>query len=327
MSIQNGTDAAHISMLMGNSLTLQVANGNAFFFGLAMVVLASLCRLATEKKSLRLWMRVSAVVGATFIIASATPLSIWIYILWFAIFCLTFALPLRFRQAVIGATFVLVILSTLMWIHELGYRRSPMISVKRDQTIYVVGDSISAGIRSEKQPWPERLGNDYRLNVVNLAQAGATVESAIQQVQQIKRSNSVVIVEIGGNDFFGATKASEFANNLDHLVATLAAQGHTLAMFELPLLPFHNSFGSAQRTIATKYHVVLLPKTYMARILGRTGATIDGLHLSQSGHEAMAKMVYQTLQVETPSTPAETTALTTSSGQWAFAKTQLEKRA
>jgi lysophospholipase L1-like esterase len=50
--------------------------------------------------------------------------------------------------------------------------------------------------------------------------------------------------------------------------------------------------------LAAKYNVVLIPKTYMARVLGKPGATVDGLHLSPSGHEAMARSIYQLLKME-----------------------------
>jgi acyl-CoA thioesterase I len=283
---------------MGNFLTLQVANGNAFFVGLVVVIVASLYRLTTDSRRLQVWARISAVIGAAFIIASSTPASIWIYVLWFVFFALAFGLQQRLRHARVAATVLLILLSASMCVNELSYRRVPVIAVRPGQTIYVIGDSISAGIREEKQPWPEVLHRAYRLDVVNLAQAGATVETAVLQIQQIERSNCVVILEIGGNDFFGKRKASEFAAQLDRLLATLATQGHTMAMFELPLLPFQNAFGGAQRILAAKHHVVLLPKTYLARILGTSGATLDGLHLSQLGHEAMAKLIFRTLSVK-----------------------------
>jgi acyl-CoA thioesterase-1 len=231
-------------------------------------------------------------------IASATPLSIWIYLLWLTLFCAAFALPTRFPRPLVAATVGLITLSAIMWARELGYRRIPVIPVRDNQTIYIIGDSISAGIRNEKQPWPECLRRDYRLDVINLAQAGATVQSAVQQAQDVRKSNSVAIVEIGGNDFFSETKASDFARNLDQLLAILVKQKHTIAMFELPLLPFHNAFGDAQRMLAAKYNIVLIPKTYMASVLGKAGATVDGLHLSKSGHEAMARSIYQMLKLE-----------------------------
>jgi acyl-CoA thioesterase-1 len=285
---------------MTNFITMQVANGNAFFVGLIVVTVAALCSLATERRVWKVWTRISAVIGATFIVVSATPLSIWVYILWFVLFVFTFAPKKKFlsRRGVGAATLVLVLLSAIMSLHELSYRRAPVVRVNRAQTVYVIGDSISAGIREEKKPWPIVLRDRYRLEVVNLSQAGATTESALLQAQQIRRPNSLVIVEIGGNDFLGATKSSGFESNLQILLAALASQRHTITMFELPLFPFHNGFGSAQRLLAHKYGVVLLPKTYLAGILSAPGATIDGLHLSQSGHDAMAKLVYDTLHIE-----------------------------
>lgn len=62
-------------------------------------------------------------------------------------------------------------------------------------------------------------------------------------------------------------------------------------MFELPLCPFQNAYGEAQRSIAAKHHALLLPKRCFAAILGMKDGTIDGLHLSQQGHDAMARMI------------------------------------
>jgi lysophospholipase L1-like esterase len=69
-------------------------------------------------------------------------------------------------------------------------------------------------------------------------------------------------------------------------------------MFELPLIPFHNSFGTAQRSLAKKYHVTLLPKRFLTKIFGTVGGTLDGLHLSQSGHDALAAEIQGVFRVE-----------------------------
>jgi lysophospholipase L1-like esterase len=44
-------------------------------------------------------------------------------------------------------------------------------------------------------------------------------------------------------------------------------------------------------SFADKYGVALLPKRCFAGVLGRKDATLDGLHLSQTGHDAMAKVM------------------------------------
>lgn len=69
-------------------------------------------------------------------------------------------------------------------------------------------------------------------------------------------------------------------------------------MFELPLIPFHNSFGTAQRSLAKKYRVALLPKRFLTKVFGIAGGTLDGLHLSQAGHDALAGEIQGVIRVQ-----------------------------
>jgi acyl-CoA thioesterase-1 len=69
-----------------------------------------------------------------------------------------------------------------------------------------------------------------------------------------------------------------------------------VVMFELPLFPFRNSFGRTQRMLADKHNVILIPKTYLTKVFGLEGATVDGLHLSQTGNDALANLVFNLVQ-------------------------------
>jgi len=111
-------------------------------------------------------------------------------------------------------------------------------------------------------------------------------------------TSAIVILEIGGNDLIGETDAATFRNHLDLLVSSLRVQPHRVLMLELPLFPFQNAFGAAQRSIAAKYNASLLPKRCFAAVLGTENGTLDGLHLSQKGHEAMAKILVGVIQKE-----------------------------
>ena len=62
-------------------------------------------------------------------------------------------------------------------------------------------------------------------------------------------------------------------------------------MFELPLPPLHNGFGTAQRQLAAKYGVALIPKRPLTAVFGMKDGTVDGLHLSDAGHRALAQSV------------------------------------
>jgi hypothetical protein len=69
-------------------------------------------------------------------------------------------------------------------------------------------------------------------------------------------------------------------------------------MFELPLLPFWNSYGRDQRILAEKYDVELIPKICLVTAFAGKGNTIDGLHLTQKGHDGLAKSVSDLLKID-----------------------------
>lgn len=64
-------------------------------------------------------------------------------------------------------------------------------------------------------------------------------------------------------------------------------------MFELPLPPFCNEFGRAQRTVAAKHNVILIPKRVFLSVIAGSDSTLDSIHLSQSGHQFMADCVWR----------------------------------
>ena len=66
-------------------------------------------------------------------------------------------------------------------------------------------------------------------------------------------------------------------------------------MLELPLPPFANRFGMIQRH-AVEYQVILVPKRFFIEILTTTDATVDGVHLSRTGHFLMADAVWELIR-------------------------------
>jgi len=128
--------------------------------------------------------------------------------------------------------------------------------------------------------------------VVNLAQAGATVQSAKSQINGIIADHSLVIIEIGGNDLLGKTSASQFEFHFEGLIRSVKDKTGTIIMLELPLLPFRGEYGRIQRRLSQKYDIALIPKKYFAEVLFAPGATVDGIHLSASGHRKMADMIW-----------------------------------
>ena len=87
--------------------------------------------------------------------------------------------------------------------------------------------------RHEKT-WPTVLAQIANLDVVNLAQAGATTQSAMHKQGRSPPRIRFVILEIGGNDLLGDTTAAEFRDQLEKLLIKLAAADQALIMFDSP---------------------------------------------------------------------------------------------
>jgi acyl-CoA thioesterase-1 len=181
---------------------------------------------------------------------------------------------------------------------EFSYRLPPHLdNDARYDRLAVIGDSISAGlIGNGEDTWPKQFRKRYLDSVVDLSAPGATARSALRQAQSLNgRSDdrsTVVLIEIGGNDYFELVSPSDFANDLDRLLTELSRPNRQLVMLELPLPPFYNAYGRVQRELAAKHRVPLISKREFARVVFAPNATRDTVHLSETGHGLFADMVW-----------------------------------
>jgi acyl-CoA thioesterase-1 len=172
------------------------------------------------------------------------------------------------------------------------------IPVSQELPIVVIGDSLSAGINDGVDiPWPTRLDEIVSVRVSNNALAGATCRSAIKQLDSLP-NQCVVIVEIGGNDLLGGRSAADFRADLDELLTEIQSPEREVVMFELPLPPLFNGYGYAQRELAHKHNVELIPRRLLASVLFTKDATLDSIHLSNAGHRQLAERVANFLSLD-----------------------------
>jgi len=159
----------------------------------------------------------------------------------------------------------------------------------------VLGDSLSARETDPKlAPWPALL-IERGIEVTNLAQMGATERSARRQAALIPPNATLVLLLIGGNDVLGTTAAPQFDEDLRQLLDDAKAPGRAIILLELLLPPFCHAYGISQRRRAREAGSVLLSKRVLARVFARAENTVDGIHLSQSGHRALADEVVEAL--------------------------------
>jgi len=271
--------------------------------GMGLTLAAEGLLLRFRNPAARTALSVLAMIGIFLVLLSATPLPYWVYVMWtVSAFAGLMALN---REKVpgkgLGGLGGALIATTLgLCLAELPHHLAPKLTVPPDTTVYVIGDSISAGIGNKERCWPSILEEMTHLSVVNLAQAGATTDRALKQAQAIQHPASLVIVEIGGNDLLGDKDASTFETELDALLTLLRTDQHQVLVLELPLFPFRNAYGTAQRRIIIKHKSAMLPKRLFTQVLGTDHGTLDGLHLSQAGHHAMAALIADVLEKEWP---------------------------
>ena len=278
-----------------NALIHFFGSGLAFFVGIALIGGSLTIRISRWRR-FGTGATLLAVFGLFLVVLSAVPVPYWL--LGFGIVVTIIWLWLERRPENRGRREVRLAVAA-SWLTalaiEIPYQVVPTPPPVSHPRLFVIGDSVSAGMGTEKETWPRILASRHSIEVIDHSRMGATAASALQQAERLPDEGGVVLIEIGGNDLLGETSSSAFAEHLEQLLQRVCRQGRTIVMLELPLIPFANEFGRAQRRLAARYGVALVPRRIFADVLAGTDATIDSIHLSRNGHELMAEVVWRVI--------------------------------
>ncbi|MFA6240767.1 MAG: GDSL-type esterase/lipase family protein [Candidatus Hydrogenedentales bacterium] len=273
------------------------AGGGLFYPGLAACLVGLVVLRVTERGLYAAVARVFALIGALLVVLSAVPLPPWLYVVWAAsllVFFVNSAQVSKRAQRTSTTAFVACVVATVaLGTMEWPYRSLPSLPFKQAGTLYSIGDSLSMGADTMEGNWPALLAAKSGMSVKSFAFGGARLKSALSNAKRVESDASLVIVELGGNDIFYDTTSVDFAANLEAILSELKRQNAPLVLIELPLPPFYNRFGTAQRRLARKYEAILVPRRVLAQVLASPGATVDNLHLSPAGHELLAQTLWE----------------------------------
>jgi lysophospholipase L1-like esterase len=273
----------------------QIASGRVFFAGVVLLLAGVALRPLCRRRKVAVVSTLAAIIGAGFIGISATALSVAVYVSW-SVAMLYWLLADERRMGRWSAAVprsALIAITLLALGVEAARQLRPAVPGGAFPRLYVVGDSISAGISlGSIKTWPGIIRSDHHVEVDDLSRPGASASDACRRVGTVSLEAGIVLLEIGGNDLIGRGDATAFETALDQLCAALAGADRKLIMLELPLPPFANAFGRAQRRIADRYHITLIPRRYFVGILSAPGATSDGIHLTAAGQQEMAAMIW-----------------------------------
>lgn len=272
-------------------------SGFAFYAGCGLILAA----LGAFSSAQRRWQRsvalIAAVTGLILVALSAAPLPYGYYavagvtsVAWLVVEQFKEDRCPRVRSWLRRAIAIVWLAGLVV---ESPYLVTPTLKVEDNPKVYIIGDSVAAGLGDGKEEtWPRILARKHAIEVNDFSHVGATAGSALKQAKRLPASGGIVFIEIGGNDVLGSTTAAKFERDLDQLLAKVRAPSRQIVMFELPLPPFQNEYGRSQRNLAERHGVLLVPKRVFAAVLTADGATLDSVHLSAAGHERMAREVW-----------------------------------
>jgi lysophospholipase L1-like esterase len=283
---------------MSTFITAQFMCGNVFFVGLALAIVGLTLRIRATAKRWQSAAFILSITGALLVALSGTPLPIWAYLIVLASLASSVVGVSRKRPWAHWASAFTVGAFAAAGAWESLYHMPVTIPVAGYDTLFVVGDSLSMGADPPGKSWPELLADKAHMKAKNFSFGGAKVASAQHNAERIDKDDALVILEIGGNDLLSGEGG--FYSNLDQMLRTVCSGKRSVAMLELPLPPLFNSYGMAQRQLAAKYGVTLIPKRYLTRVLTTPGATVDGLHLSNTGHALLAETIFELFATAPP---------------------------
>ncbi|QDV35647.1 Esterase TesA precursor [Tautonia plasticadhaerens] len=282
-------------------LVYHVASGHAFFTGAACLIVAACLSTYTRRRGVRTARNVLVLIGGSAVIVTATPLPPWAYFLLAAV-TLAWFVGEAFRKRLPDRwAFRLRMAVALAWsaavLAEVPYHLMPRVPPLGDPALGVIDDSVTAGIGGyEAVTWTALLADRHGIEVRDHSQMGANVASALRQAEDLSTEERLVLLEIGGNDILGETTPDEFEAGLDALLASVSRPGRVVVLLELPLPPTYNAYGRIQRRLARRHGALLVPKRVLLGILGRGGATLVTIHLTQEGHHHMAGVVWEVVR-------------------------------
>ena len=204
-------------------------SGTVFFIGVGFVLVALVIFALVKRRWLTIFATVVAVVGLLLIALSATPLPYWLYAVSGGSTLLWLVAERSERERFKSARKWLRGLVAALWVIcvavEIPYRFAPTIVESGRPTLYIIGDSVTAGMSDpRKDTWPSLLAHAHSIEVVDLSQMGATLASAMKQADGVPAKGGLALMEIGGNDLLGSTSVKQFERDLDVLLRKESAR-------------------------------------------------------------------------------------------------------
>lgn len=178
----------------------------------------------------------------------------------------------------------------------------------QQQTILVLGDSISAGYGIDKQQgWvallEKKLKKEHpQYTLINASISGETTSGGANRLKSIllKHQPSLVILELGGNDGLRGTPIKSMTQNLAYIIKTSQQKGAKVLLLGMRIPPnygqtYSELFANQYQQLAASYQVKSVP-FLLSGIVGQAGMMQeDGIHPTMNAQPIMLHNVWESL--------------------------------
>jgi acyl-CoA thioesterase-1 len=178
----------------------------------------------------------------------------------------------------------------------------------QQQTILVLGDSISAGFGIDKeQGWVALLekklkDNDPQTMLINASISGETTSGGANRLKALlkKHKPSLVILELGGNDGLRGTPIKLMTQNLGYMIDLSRKTGAKVLLLGMRIPPnygqtYSERFANQYQQLASDHNVKIVP-FLLNGIAGQAGMMqADGIHPTMNAQPIMVRSVWTVL--------------------------------
>lgn len=183
-------------------------------------------------------------------------------------------------------------------------------SLSTQQTILIVGDSISAGFGIDKQlGWVRLLENqlqEQNINhvIINASISGETSSGGANRINKLlqRYKPSLVIIELGGNDGLRGSPIKAIKKNLSYMISQGQQSGAEVLLLGMKIPPnygqtYSELFSRQYPELAATHNIKFVP-FLLQGIAGVEGMMqADGIHPTQAAQVIMLDNVYQVLKL------------------------------
>lgn len=177
-----------------------------------------------------------------------------------------------------------------------------------NQTILIVGDSLSAGYGvDEQQSWVTLLENQlaaegYGYRVINASISGDTTGGGLRRLPRAleRHAPGIVIIELGGNDGLRGTPLLVMRENLSAMIEMSQQSGARVLLAGMQMPPnygtaYTTEFANVYYELAEEYETGLIPFFMHNVALEPALMQPDGIHPNTQGQPVLLKNVWPEL--------------------------------